>query len=139
MKKGAVIVLIILAAAGAVFADNAMPQAMKDGPADKIPQTVKAIMMSPMGGQGPMEQCGPNGAPMDHKPDFKPITQEQAKARFAEFMDKYMKGFMITDINTVYMPFGAFHQAAVADKAGNKFYLDLMPDGQVRGPMLIRQ
>lgn len=126
MKRIVFVCLIVLAAL-TVYADNMAKPMQKGGDMPQPPAPMMHNMMPPM------------GANAENPAEHKDLTQDQAKAKFAEFMDQYMKGFNIKDINTVYMPCGALHQATVADKAGNKFYLDLASDGFVHGPMLPRQ
>lgn len=83
-------------------------------------------MMPPFPGMHPWIRDG--GEPVS-------LTKDEAKAKFASYVSASLKGFEIKEINTIYMPFGTLHQATLTDKSGNRFFLDITPDGEVRGLM----
>ncbi len=65
------------------------------------------------------------------------LSQDEAKQKFKEFIAQNLKGYEMKEINSIYMPFGSMHQASVKDSSGNKFFLNITPDGSVAGPLLI--
>jgi len=116
--KRTVLILFLLASVSAYAGDKPAPM--------------------PLGGQMmPPAGCGMmkgGGMPMGGEPVS--LTKKQAQSKFSEFLSKNMKGFEIKDVNSVHMPFGAIHQAEIADKNGNRFYLNITPEGDVVGPVL---
>ena len=115
MKRTVIVAILVFMTAAAGFSEP-----MKDG----------GKMMPPMQGDKPMMKEG--RAPVS-------LTKEEASKKFAAFVSTNLKGCEIKEINSIYMPFGAMHQATVTDKNGNSFYLDITPDGEVRGSVFSRK
>ncbi len=67
------------------------------------------------------------------------LSQGEAKAAFTKFLSENLKGYAVVETATIVMPFGNMHQALVKDVSGNRFYLNIMPDGNVSPELMIAQ
>ncbi len=68
--------------------------------------------------------------------DYEPISEKKAKELFNKFMDKHLKGYTISKMESQRMPMGTMYWAIVKDKNGNEFELHLNPRGYIRGPFV---
>jgi len=67
------------------------------------------------------------------------LSQSEAKVAFTTFLSEKLKGFTLLETATIAMPFGNMHQAVVKDVSGNRFYLNIMPDGNVSPELMVVQ
>lgn len=88
-----------------------------------------------------MKMPNPEGRPHERKdmPEPVSLSQGEAKASFTKFLSEKLKGFTLLETATIVMPFGNMHQAVVKDASGNRFYLNIMPDGNVSPELMLVQ